>query len=201
MAPEKTTFPCKRGKCALNPKHPPKKIWIERTQSHHLATRNALDETVIRCCLQRYRHEEFIRFNTVEPQIPEDKMIEAVVDNYPLQRLRPQAPEGQSLAGTPSTVDVSLHTHLRLMAERGRELLLCAYPKAYSARHLPLAGLLAGSRQALARRAQQRPKAVRVDRVNRLHPGQTRPAACVMCLSRNTNPSSSHRNCSLFRRS
>jgi transposase len=47
------------------------------------AALNVLDGTVIGRCMQRHRHEEFIRFlNTVEREVPDGKAIEAVVDNY-----------------------------------------------------------------------------------------------------------------------
>jgi transposase len=47
------------------------------------AALNVLDGTVIGRCMQRHRHEEFIRFlNTVERDVPAGKLIEAVVDNY-----------------------------------------------------------------------------------------------------------------------
>ena len=47
------------------------------------AAPNVLDGTVIGRCMQRHRHEEFIRFlNAVEREIPAGKLIHAVVDNY-----------------------------------------------------------------------------------------------------------------------
>jgi transposase len=47
------------------------------------AALNVLDGTVIGRCMQRHRHEEFIRFlNAVNRTVPADKTIEAVVDNY-----------------------------------------------------------------------------------------------------------------------
>ena len=47
------------------------------------AALNVLDGKVIGRCMQRHRHEEFIRFlNAVEREVPEGKTIEAVVDNY-----------------------------------------------------------------------------------------------------------------------
>lgn len=46
------------------------------------AALNVLDGTVIGRCMQRHRHEEFIRFlNEVERAVPLDQTIEAVVDN------------------------------------------------------------------------------------------------------------------------
>jgi transposase len=47
------------------------------------AALNVLDGTVIGRCMQRHRHEEFIRFlNAVERDVPAGQLIEAVVDNY-----------------------------------------------------------------------------------------------------------------------
>jgi transposase len=47
------------------------------------AALNVLNGTVIGRCMQRHRHEEFIRFlNAVERSVPAGKLIEAVVDNY-----------------------------------------------------------------------------------------------------------------------
>jgi len=47
------------------------------------AALNVLDGTVIGRCMQRHRHEEFIRFlNAVERAVPVGKRVEAVVDNY-----------------------------------------------------------------------------------------------------------------------
>jgi transposase len=47
------------------------------------AALNVLDGTVIGRCMQRHRHEEFIRFlNAVERTVPAERRIEAVVDNY-----------------------------------------------------------------------------------------------------------------------
>jgi transposase len=47
------------------------------------AALNVLDGSVIGRCMQKHRHEEFIRFlSAVERQVPAGKLIEAVVDNY-----------------------------------------------------------------------------------------------------------------------
>src|SRR5487761_2504026 len=48
-----------------------------------VAALNVLDGKVIGRCMHRHRHEEFIRFlNAVEHEVPPEKAIEAVVDNY-----------------------------------------------------------------------------------------------------------------------
>ena len=47
------------------------------------AALNVLDGTVISRNMQRHRHQEFIRFlNSIEAQVPAQKSIHAIVDNY-----------------------------------------------------------------------------------------------------------------------
>ena len=44
---------------------------------------NILDGAVIGRCMQKHRHQEFIRFlNTIERDVPAGKIIHAVLDNY-----------------------------------------------------------------------------------------------------------------------
>jgi transposase len=47
------------------------------------AALNILEGTVIGRCMQRHRHEEFLRFlNAIEREVPAAKVIHAIVDNY-----------------------------------------------------------------------------------------------------------------------
>ena len=47
------------------------------------AALNVLDGTVLGRCMQRHRHQEFIRFlNQVEAAVPAGKLIHAILDNY-----------------------------------------------------------------------------------------------------------------------
>jgi transposase len=47
------------------------------------AALNTLDGTVIGRCMQRHRHQEFLRFlNAVERAVPAGKLIHALLDNY-----------------------------------------------------------------------------------------------------------------------
>jgi len=47
------------------------------------AALDVLDGTVLGRCMQRHRHQEFIRFlNAVEAAVPAGKLIHAIVDNY-----------------------------------------------------------------------------------------------------------------------
>ena len=47
------------------------------------AALNVLDGSVIGQCMQRHRHQEFIRFlNRIERDVPAGKLIHVVLDNY-----------------------------------------------------------------------------------------------------------------------
>ncbi len=47
------------------------------------AALNVLDGTVLGRCMQRHRHQEFIRFlNAVEASVPAGKVVHVVLDNY-----------------------------------------------------------------------------------------------------------------------
>ena len=47
------------------------------------AALNLLDGTVIGRCMQRHRHQEFLRFlNAVEAAVPPGKVVHAILDNY-----------------------------------------------------------------------------------------------------------------------
>src|SRR5271154_5529340 len=47
------------------------------------AALNVLDGTVIGQCMQRHRHQEFIRFlNQIEAKVPAGKIIHVILDNY-----------------------------------------------------------------------------------------------------------------------
>jgi transposase len=47
------------------------------------AALNVLDGTVLGRCMQRHRHQEFLRFlNTIEATLPAGKLVHAILDNY-----------------------------------------------------------------------------------------------------------------------
>src|SRR3712207_320058 len=47
------------------------------------AALNVLDGTVLGRCMQRHRHQEFLRFlNAVEATVPVGKLVHAILDNY-----------------------------------------------------------------------------------------------------------------------
>ena len=47
------------------------------------AALDVLDGTVLGRCMQRHRHQEFLRFlNTIEGAVPAGKVIHVILDNY-----------------------------------------------------------------------------------------------------------------------
>src|SRR5215217_5087972 len=47
------------------------------------AALNVLDGTVVGRCMQRHRHQEFLRFlNAIEAAVPAGKLVHAILDNY-----------------------------------------------------------------------------------------------------------------------
>jgi transposase len=71
-------LPVKPGRCATMTHD------YERNGTTTLfAALNVLDGTVVGRCMQRHRHQEFLRFlNAVEAAVPAGKLIHAVMDNY-----------------------------------------------------------------------------------------------------------------------
>jgi transposase len=71
-------LPMKKGRCAT----------MTHDYKRHgtttlFAALDILEGTVIGRCMQRHRHQEFIRFlNTVEREVPADKAVHVVLDNY-----------------------------------------------------------------------------------------------------------------------
>lgn len=71
-------LPLKKGRCAT----------MTHDYKRHgtttlFAALNVLDGTVLGRCMQRYRHQEFIRFlNDVERAVPAGKVIHVILDNY-----------------------------------------------------------------------------------------------------------------------
>jgi hypothetical protein len=51
------------------------------------AALNVLDGTVLGRCMQRHRHQEFIRFlNAVDAAVPAGKLVHAIMDNYAVHK-------------------------------------------------------------------------------------------------------------------
>ncbi len=71
-------LPMKKGRCGSMTHD-----YIRNGTTTLFAALNVLDGKVIGRCMQRHRHQEFIRFlNSVEAAVPAGKLIHAVADNY-----------------------------------------------------------------------------------------------------------------------
>ena len=71
-------LPMKKGRCATMTHD-----YKRNGTTTLFAALDILDGKVIGRCMQRHRHQEFIRFlNTVERQVPADKAVHVVLDNY-----------------------------------------------------------------------------------------------------------------------
>ena len=71
-------LPLKPGKCGTMTHD-----YVRNGTTTLFAALNVLDGTVIGRCMQRHRHQEFIRFlNAVEREVPAGKVIHVVLDNY-----------------------------------------------------------------------------------------------------------------------
>jgi len=98
------------------------------------ATLDVLEGKVIGRCMQRHRHQEFIRFlNTIEGEIPAGKIIHVILDNYGSHNT-PSA----GLARTPSPFRLPLHAEIGLLAQCCRGLLRQAEQATTQARRLPI---------------------------------------------------------------
>src|SRR5580700_4930935 len=71
-------LPMKRGRCGTMTHD-----YIRHGTTTLFAALNVLDGKVIGRCMQRHRHQEFIRFlNAIEAAVPAGKLIHAIADNY-----------------------------------------------------------------------------------------------------------------------
>ena len=71
-------LPLKPGKCGTMTRD-----YVRNGTTTLFAALNILDGTVIGRCMQRHRHQEFIRFlNAVERDVPPGKVIHVILDNY-----------------------------------------------------------------------------------------------------------------------
>ena len=71
-------LPVKPGRCATMTHD-----YVRNGTTTLFAALNVLDGRVIGRCMQRHRHQEFLRFlNAVEAAVPAGKLVHAILDNY-----------------------------------------------------------------------------------------------------------------------
>ena len=71
-------LPMKKGRCGTMTHD-----YMRHGTTTLFAALNVLDGNVIGRCMQRHRHQEFIRFlNAIEASVPAGKLIHAIADNY-----------------------------------------------------------------------------------------------------------------------
>ncbi len=147
------------------------------------AALNVLDGTVIGQCMQRHRHQEFIRFlNRIEAAVPAGKLVHAILDNYaahkhPKVRAWLDRHPRWTFHFTPTSCSW-------LNAVEGFFATLTRPPA--QARRLPLPRRPPGRHQPLPRRAQHQPQALRLDRRSRPH-HRRRSGAGIMRLRQTTS--------------
>ena len=71
-------LPLKKGRCGTMTHD-----YVRHGTTTLFAALNVLEGTVIGRCMQRHRHQEFIRFlNAIEVEVPAGKVVHVVLDNY-----------------------------------------------------------------------------------------------------------------------
>jgi hypothetical protein len=142
-----------------------------------------LDCSVIGRCMQRHRHQEFIRFlNEVERSVPAGKLIHVVLDNYGAHK--------------PSRVRAWLARHPRWTfhftpisgswLNAVETFFFDAHPPAAEARRVPLDRRAAGRDQPLSRRAQPSAPTLHLDPLRRCDPRPPRPNPSIFCVNQCT---------------
>ncbi len=159
-------LPMKKGRCATMTHD-----YKRNGTTTLFAALDILEGKVIGRCMQRHRHQEFIRFlNTVEREVAAGKAVHVVLDNYATHK-HPRV----SLARSPSPLHLPLHPDLVFLGQRSRGLVCQTHPTTAQARHLHLDRRVAGRHQPLHRRCQRHLQAVRLGQIRRCHPRRRQP--------------------------
>jgi DDE superfamily endonuclease len=101
-------LPMKTGRCATMT-HDDKRHGTTTL----FAALNVLEGKIIGRCMQRHRHQEFIRFlNTIEADIPAGKIVHVVLDNYATHKHAKSLPPrrwgfGPGSTGTPALSSIT----------------------------------------------------------------------------------------------
>jgi transposase len=79
-------LPLKKGRCGTITHD-----YIRNGTTTLFAALNVLKGTVIGHCMQRHRHQEFIRFlNAIEAEVPAGKVVHVILDNYAAHKSAPR---------------------------------------------------------------------------------------------------------------
>jgi len=121
------------------------------------AALDVLEGKIIGRCMQRHRHQEFIRFlNAIEAEVPVGKIVHVILDNYATHK----HPKVRAwLQRHPRFV-----FHLGVLAQRRRGLLRQAHQTAPEARRLPIDRRSPGRYQPLPRRDKRQSAPLHLDR-------------------------------------
>ena len=140
-------LPMKKGRCATMTHD-----YKRNGTTTLFAALDILEGKVIGRCMQRHRHQEFIRFlNTVRARGRGRQGGPC----GPRQLRHSQASQGESLARSPSPLHLPLHPDLVFLGRRSRGLVCQTHPTTAQARHLHLDRRVAGRHQPLHRRCQR----------------------------------------------
>ena len=125
------------------------------------AALNVLDGTVIGRCMQRHRHQEFIRFlNAIETAVPAGKLVHVILDNYATHK---QPKVLAWLARHPRFIFHFTPTSCSWL--NAVETFFATLTKRRLKRgSLPIRRRPPGRHQPLSRRGQSCPQAIRLDR-------------------------------------
>ena len=132
------------------------------------AALDVLEGRIIGRCMQRHRHQEFIRFlNAVEAEVPAGKVVHAILDNYAVHK----------------------HPKVRAWLER--------HPR-WTFHFTPTLRLLAQRRGGLLRQADQAKAQTRRVQVDRRPPGRHQPLPrpgqrCAQAFRLDRRPRQDHR--------
>ena len=136
------------------------------------AALNTLNGKVIGTCMQRHRHQEWIKFlRLIDQGTPPDKHVHLIVDNYSTHKHPKVGPE----FGSPSSVYRSLHPDQRLLAQYGRTFLPGPDRQAYPPRCLSERQGAHRGHRGLHRQTQSATQAVHLDRRSIRHSRKSHP--------------------------
>ena len=123
-------LPLKRGRCGTMTHD-----YKRNGTTTLFAALNVLEGKVIGRCMQRHRHQEFIRFlNAIEREVPAGKLIHVILDNYAAHN----HPKVIEWLGRHPPDHVPFHPDLGVVGQRGRGLLRQVDQAAAPARRVPL---------------------------------------------------------------